>query len=77
MAELGGMIAPRPLVIVTGKTDGIFPADAAQKEFAIVRDLYYAEVGAKENCAQIIGDGGHRFYKDAAWTVFLEMVGQC
>lgn len=77
MAELGGMIAPRPLVIVTGKTDGIFPADAAQKEFAIVRDLYYAEVGAKENCAQIIGDGGHRFYKDAAWPVFLEMVGQC
>ncbi|MBQ6164847.1 MAG: hypothetical protein IJK23_10280 [Clostridia bacterium] len=73
MAELGGMIAPRPLTIVTGKTDPIFPSDAAAQEFARVRDIYYKEAGAPEMCAQVIGDGGHRFYKADAWPVFFRM----
>ena len=73
MAELCGMIAPRPLVVVTGKTDPIFPSDSAAEEFARVRDIYYTEAGAAEKCVQVIGEGGHRFYKADAWPVFFRL----
>ena len=74
MAELCGLIAPRPLVIVTGKTDPIFPSKSAIEEFARLKELYYEPAGAAEMAAQVIGSGGHRFYKADTWPVFLKML---
>ena len=76
MAELAGMIAPRPLVIVSGAEDDIFPLDGARAEFALTRDLYYANSKHPHNVAHVIGDGGHRFYAAQAWEALLALTGQ-
>ena len=71
MAELAGMVAPRPLVIVNGKDDDIFPLPGAKHEFERARDLYYARSAAPGNIAHVVGPEGHRFYADPAWPVFF------
>ena len=73
MAELAGMIAPRPLVIVSGAQDEIFPLFGAQAEFALAKEQYYARSEHPENIAHVIGDGGHRFYAAPAWERFLQL----
>lgn len=70
MAELAGMIAPRPLVIVSGQKDGIFPIKPAKEEFERLLSLYYTE--APEKCVHFIGEEGHRFYR-GAWEVFRKI----
>lgn len=67
MAELGGMIAPRPLVIVSGQKDRIFPIVPAKSEYERLMSLYYTE--APDNCVHFIGEEGHRYYR-GAWEVF-------
>ena len=76
MAELAGMIAPRPLVIVSGARDDIFPLPGAQAEFALARDVYYANSERPDNIAHVIGDGGHRFYAAPAWERFLSLINR-
>ena len=73
MAELAGMIAPRPLVIVSGAKDGIFPLPGAQSEFARAKNIYYAHSAAPENIVHVIGPEGHRFYAELGWNAFWEL----
>lgn len=73
MAEIAGMIAPRPLVIVNGREDGIFPLDGANYEFDRLKNIYYKASGKSENCVHAVGDEGHRFYADIAWRAFEEL----
>lgn len=68
MPDLAMLIAPRPLVIVNGQKDGIFPIDTAKKAFSIVKDIY-KKAGA-DCCYHVIGESGHRFYADLAWPFF-------
>lgn len=74
MAEIAALAAPRPLVIVSGKEDGIFPLDTAEHEFYRLKEIYYKNSESPENCVHIKGDGGHRFYAAPAWKAFLDMV---
>ena len=74
MAELAGMIAPRPLVIVSGAQDDIFPLTGARSEFERAKSIYYANSENPENAAHVIGPEGHRFYAALAWEQFLKMV---
>lgn len=71
MAEVVGLAAPKPLVVVSGKDDDIFPLASAQDEFFRVQQIY-AAAGAPRNCRHVIGDGGHRFYAADSWPVMLE-----
>lgn len=73
MGDLCGLIAPRPLVIVSGAKDEIFPIDGAKKTFETAKELYTA-AGAEDKCAHVIGPEGHRFYADESWRVFKELV---
>ncbi|MBN1942464.1 MAG: acetylxylan esterase, partial [Phycisphaerae bacterium] len=66
MADVMGLFAPRPVVIVNGKTDPIFPLHAARSEFRRLKKMYRA-AGAAEHCHHVIGGGGHRFYAKPAW----------
>jgi hypothetical protein len=68
MGDLLGIIAPRYLVVVSGKTDKIFPIESARKMFEITK-ASYKSASAENNCAMVEGDGGHRFYADDAWPV--------
>jgi len=70
MGDIAGLIAPKPLVIVSGRDDGIFPLAPACSEFARVREIYRA-AGAADRCQHVIGEGGHRFYAANAWPVML------
>ena len=68
------MTAPRPMVVVGGTEDPLFPLESASREFGVARE-YYHTAGAPENVRHVIGNGGHRFYAADAWPVFDEVTG--
>ena len=72
MGDIGGMIAPRGLVIVNGAEDDIFRKKGVDESFELVKKLYEA-AGVPDLCRHVEGPFGHRFYADAAWPVFNEM----
>ena len=75
MADILGLFAPKPVVVVAGETDDIFPLPGVQTAFAQLQRIY-AAAGAPDNCRLVIGKGGHRFYADDAWPVMLEQIGK-
>ncbi|MBQ2977168.1 MAG: acetylxylan esterase [Clostridia bacterium] len=72
MGDLAGLIAPRPLVIVNGEKDMIFPLASAKDQEKIARRVYEA-AGAGDMLRHVIGPEGHRFYAALAWPVFDEL----
>lgn len=75
MADVLGLFAPRPVVVVAGKDDDIFPIDAVRSEFERLKAIY-AAAGAEDRCHLLVGPEGHRFYADLAWPVALEELGR-
>ena len=75
MSDIMGLFAPKPVVIVAGKEDEIFPVKATRRAFRELRHIYNS-YGAKTRCHLVVGDGGHRFYADDAWPVMLEEIKQ-
>ena len=73
MGDLAGLASPRPLVIVGGVQDGIFPIQPAREQFQRTRAVY-AALGAEDRCHFVEGPEGHRFYAELAWPVMLEEV---
>lgn len=73
MAEIAGISAPKPIVIASGATDGIFPVDSAKSEFERLKKIYSA-ADASENCVHVIGPEGHRFYAEKGWSAFEKLV---
>jgi predicted dienelactone hydrolase len=71
-ADVLGLIAPRPLVVVSGRRDDIFPLKPAQEQFARLEQIY-ASVGSTDHCRHVIGEGGHRFYAEPAWEAMLPL----
>lgn len=74
MGDLAGLIAPRPLIVVAGKEDPIFPIEGVKENFDIIKNIYDA-AGVADKCQLVIGEGGHRFYAEQAWPVFNELTG--
>jgi dienelactone hydrolase len=70
MSDIAGLIAPRPLVLVAGETDPIFPIQATRQAFADLQKIYTA-AGAPNKCHLVVGPEGHRFYADLAWPKML------
>ena len=66
MGDMAGLIAPRPLVIVSGISDPIFPQPGVQKAFKEAQRLY-AGAKAADKLKLVVGEGGHRFYADLGW----------
>jgi dienelactone hydrolase len=75
MGDLAGLIAPRPLLIVSGKKDEIFPYSGVQKAFKEAFRLYEG-AGAADRIKLITGDGGHCFYADPAWEALNSCIKQ-
>jgi len=74
MGDLAGLIAPRPLIVVAGSEDPIFPLRGVKESFDTIERIY-AAAGAPKQCRLVVGNGGHRFYPDDAWPVFHELSG--
>ena len=68
MGDLGGLIAPRKLIVVNGEVDNIFPKCGVDESYEIIEKLY-AAAGVPDNCAHVMGNGGHRFYADPVWPI--------
>lgn len=73
LADVVGCFAPKPLVVVAGREDPIFPLPGVQESFAAISAIY-AAAGAPDACRLVIGDGGHRFYEQAGWSALLELI---
>lgn len=73
MSDIMGLFAPKPVVIVAGKEDGIFPIRATRRAFRELRRIYKS-FGAGGRCHLVVGGGGHRFYADDAWPVMLKEI---
>ena len=66
MGDMAGLIAPRPLVAVSGMMDPIIPHIGAHKAFREAQRLY-AAAGAPDKLKLVVGEYGHRFYADQGW----------
>jgi dienelactone hydrolase len=73
MADIMGLFAPRPVVIVAGEKDEIFPIKAVRQSFRKLKAVYRA-AGAESRCRLVVGAEGHRFYGDLAWPVALKQL---
>ncbi len=73
MGDLALLIAPRPLIIVCGREDNIFPLDGILREYQTVEAIY-AAMGVPERCTLVIGDEGHRFYAKPSWDIYASML---
>lgn len=71
MSDVLGLFAPKPVVVVAGKKDTIFPIEATQKAFRKLKKIY-AACGAGNRCHLVVGKEGHRFYAEEAWPVLLK-----
>lgn len=74
MADILGLFAPKPVVVVNGKDDKIFPIKPAKREFQRLQAIYKA-AGAADHCRFVVGHEGHRFYADAAWDAMMPLLG--
>lgn len=73
MGDLGCLIAPRPVILVCGKDDPIFPLSGVKKSFAVMQSAY-RKLGKEELCHLVIGNGGHQFYPDDAWPIARKLL---
>lgn len=66
MSDIAGLIAPRPMSIIHGKEDDIYPIEETRKAFGELQ-LIYKAAGAADKLSLYEGEGGHRYYKAGAW----------
>lgn len=66
MPDVLGLFAPRPVVLVAGKDDPIFPLAGVTEAFRKLRRIYRA-AGAPDACRLVVGQEGHRFYAASGW----------
>jgi hypothetical protein len=60
MGDVAALIAPRPLRLVAGEHDPIYPVRGAQAQFETVRRAYEL-LGASERCSLAVHPGGHAY----------------
>lgn len=72
MGDLGGLIAPRKLVIAAGEQDPGFFIKGTREAFDEIKRVYTA-AGVPENCALEVAVGGHLNYADHLWSRLHKM----
>ncbi len=71
MSDLAGLFAPKPMLIIAGTKDTIFPIDAVRTGFTNLKKIFTA-AGATDNIELYEGSGGHRYYAARVWDFFRE-----
>jgi dienelactone hydrolase len=74
MSDIGGLVAPRPMLIIAGTKDPIFPIDAVREGYANLQRIY-RDAGAADRLELYEGDGAHRYYSARVWDFFREKLG--
>ncbi len=76
MGDLAGLIAPRGLIVIAGKKDRIFPIDGVKETHQLAKSLFKA-ADAENKINLVIGDGGHRYYAEQAFSALESMRNAC
>jgi dienelactone hydrolase len=66
LSDVAGLMAPRHLLIVTGREDTLFPPPEVERAVDGVRRIYKA-AGAPKRFEHRWGEAGHQFYSDLMW----------
>lgn len=72
MADVAGLIAPRPFCAIAGKTDPIFPIRSVRQAYRQLKQIYTV-AGVPERCHLHVGPEGHRYYQVGAWPFIREV----
>ena len=70
MADVGALAAPRPLLAVHGRKDGLHNYEDVERAMARVRSIYAAATAANR-FQHRWGNEGHKFYPEIMWP-FIE-----
>jgi len=62
--DIAGLIAPRPVQVISGETDPIFPIVGVREQYEVLEKVYRV-FGADDRCQLSIHSGGHRPDYDA------------
>jgi dienelactone hydrolase len=73
-ADLGALVAPRPLLIVSGREDLLFPIASAEDSVARLRRVY-EHLGAPECLEHHVFDGEHEWDGTRAYPFVDERLG--
>lgn len=73
--DIAGLIAPRPLLTVTGVKDPAHPVAEIRRAAGEMKRIYTA-AGAPSHYDHQFGPAGHRFYKDLMWTFVAQALGR-
>ncbi len=73
--DVAGLIAPRHLLIVHGRTDPLFPLEEIQLAVSNLERIYDASA-ATHSCRHVWGPEGHRFYRDLMWPFVTDAAAQ-
>jgi dienelactone hydrolase len=66
MADIAGLVAPRPLLIVSGTEDPIFPLEGTRRGLAALQPIYQ-RFEAEQALDSDLFEGGHRWHDGKAY----------
>jgi dienelactone hydrolase len=72
--DLAALIAPRPLLVETGRGDLLFPVEAAEQAMGQLRTIYGYE-GAPEHLVHDVFDGEHQWHGTVAYDFLARWLG--
>jgi dienelactone hydrolase len=73
-ADLGALVSPRPLLIVSGRDDLLFPLAAAEDSVAQLRQVY-DHLGAPDRLEHDVFDGEHQWHGGRAYPFLEQRLG--
>jgi len=73
MGDLGGLIAPRNLVVFAGRYDKIFPINGVEESMKIINKLY-RHAGCEKNATLVVGDVEHQFCAEPSYNALKKLI---
>lgn len=73
MADIAGLIAPRPLLVESGRQDPIFPSEATASAFANLKEIYRV-FEAEQHLKAVYFEGGHAWYGAETYDWLAELL---
>lgn len=73
LSDVVGLIAPRPLLGLAGKTDPIWPASGAEAVMAHATTIY-RQLNADAGLRLLTFGGGHEFRPEESWATFTALL---
>jgi len=69
LADVGALVAPRPLLIASADRDGIFPVDSIRRVHGQLQSLYQT-LDKPENLRLVETPGGHSYHERSRTAIF-------